>query len=313
MMIQDIFPHRFVNAYQPSAKADADSYVFYFTEDGLLCSLQDNEISLPKLSDFETTDQKALADTSSNMPLTYLFSIDGAAYYLLQDVPEKAGEKKPFAPTQSEIQNHAAKAEKIELPAGFSFVTVRKLRDLEAGPKHLVFAAVTAQQLYHWYCNNRFCGRCGSKTVHDTKERAIRCPSCGNLVYPKIVPAVIVGVLHEDKILLTKYRTGFAHFALVAGFTEIGETLEETVSREVMEETGLRVRNIRYYKSQPWGIADDILAGFYCDAEGDASIRMDQNELKYAEWTSRDEVILQPDDFSLTNEMMERFKNGEKC
>ena len=66
-----------------------------------------------------------------------------------------------------------------------------------------------------------------------------------------------MGVCNGDEILVTKYRTGFAHYALVAGFTEIGETLEETVQREVMEETGLHVKNIRYYKSQPWGIVDD--------------------------------------------------------
>ena len=109
---------------------------------------------------------------------------------------------------------------------------------------------------------------------------------------------------------LSSYRTGFAHYALVAGFTEIGETLEETVQREVLEETGLRVKNIRYYKSQPWGIVDDILAGFYCDVDGDTDIHMDESELKLAEWKTREELELQPDDFSLTNEMMLMFKNG---
>ena len=94
------------------------------------------------------------------------------------------------------------------------------------------------------------------------------------------MPAVIVGICNNDKILVTKYRTGFAHYALVAGFTEIGETLEETVQREVLEETGLRVKNIRYYKSQPWGIVDDILAGFYCDVDGETDIHMDESELK---------------------------------
>ena len=91
-------------------------------------------------------------------------------------------------------------------------------------------------------------------------------------------------------------------------FTEIGETLEETVAREVMEETGLRVRHIRYYKSQPWGIVDDLLAGFFCLAEGDPTIRMDPGELKLAEWRTPEEIELQPDDFSLTNEMMTLFK-----
>ena len=111
-------------------------------------------------------------------------------------------------------------------------------------------------------------------------------------------------------MLITRYRTGFANNALVAGFTEIGETFEETVEREVMEEVGLKVKNIRYYKSQPWGIAADILTGFYCEVDGSDEIKMDENELKYAEWVERDEIVLQPQEYSLTNEMMKRFKDG---
>ena len=164
--------------------------------------------------------------------------------------------------------------------------------------------------LYNWYRTNRFCGCCGHETVHSSTERALKCPSCGHLIYPRIVPAVIVGVKNGDKLLLTKYRKGFTPFALIAGFTEIGETLEETVSREVMEEAGLRVKNIQYYKSQPWGVVDDLLAGFYCEVDGDTGIHMDASELKLAEWKTRDEIELQPNDFSLTNEMMREFKEG---
>ena len=108
-------------------------------------------------------------------------------------------------------------------------------------PKYRIFTGITGFQLSNWYKNNRFCGRCGSKTVHSTTERALKCPSCGHVIYPRIVPAVIVGVCNGDEILVTKYRTGFAHYALVAGFTEIGETFEVSVQREVLEETGLDV------------------------------------------------------------------------
>ena len=125
-------------------------------------------------------------------------------------------------------------------------------------------------------------------------------------------PGSRFGITHGDEIILTKYARGFAHYALVAGFTEIGETLEETVQREVMEEVGLKVKNIRYYKSQPWGIVDDILMGFFCDVDGDPTITMDQSELKLASWFKREEIVLQPDDFSLTNEMMCLFKNGKE-
>ena len=121
---------------------------------------------------------------------------------------------------------------------------------------------------------------------------------------------MIVGVTKCDCILLTKYRRGFAHNALVAGFCEIGETAEETVMREVMEEVGLRVKNIRYFASQPWGIASDLLMGFYCDVDGSDAIHRDDGELGYAEWVPRKEIILQPSDYSLTNEMMKRFRDG---
>ena len=136
------------------------------------------------------------------------------------------------------------------------------------------------------------------------------CPSCGKTFYPRIMPAVIVGIKNRERLLLTRYRTGFTPNALVAGFTEIGETAEETVRREVMEEVGVRVKNIRYFASQPWGIANDLLLGYYCELDGDETIRMDEHELKYAQWVRREDIELQPDDLSLTNEMMRRFKLG---
>ena len=124
---------------------------------------------------------------------------------------------------------------------------------------------------------------------------------------------MIVAVRSADgeRILLTKYANRkFAAYALIAGFTEIGETLEETVAREVMEEVGIHVKNLQYYKSQPWGIVDDILMGFFCTVDGDETIRLDREELKLGAWFTRSEVQLQPTNFSLTNEMMHQFKEG---
>ena len=98
----------------------------------------------------------------------------------------------------------------------------------------------------------------------------------------------------------------------VACPSSIGETLEETVQREVMEELGLKVKNIRYYKSQPWGIVDDLLTGFFCDVDGDTTIRLDRSELKEGLWVKREDVVLQPNTLSLTNEMMTIFKEGRE-
>lgn len=213
----------------------------------------------------------------------YLFSLDGNRFFLPEDG--------------------------TYLPAGCEFVDARTLRGSNRFPKEILFAILTGKHLSDWYRDTRFCGRCGSPMTHASKERAMKC-ACGYAAYPRIMPAVIVGVKNGDSLLLTKYRRGFAHNALIAGFTEIGETAEETVAREVMEEAGIRVKNITYYKSQPWGIANDLLLGFYCDVDGDPAITMDENELKYAAWVRREEIELQPDSASLTNEMMLMFKNG---
>jgi NAD+ diphosphatase len=122
----------------------------------------------------------------------------------------------------------------------------------------------------------------------------------------------VVGVINGDSILLTKYANRkMSFYALVAGFVEIGETLEECVAREVMEETGLKVKNIRYYKSQPWGSVQDLIVGFYCEVDGDTTIRMDKNELKEALWMKRENIQGQTDDWSLTNQMMMKFKEGD--
>ena len=194
---------------------------------------------------------------------------------------------------------------------GFSYEGVRGLRQLVS--KDVCFAIMTAWHLYVWYRDNRFCGRCGEKTVHDKAERMMRCPHCGNMIFPKIAPAVIVAVTNGDRILLSKYAgRAFTRYALLAGFTEIGETAEQTVQREVMEEVGLRVKNIRYYKSQPWGVESDLLMGFFCDLDGDDTIRLDTNELSMAQWCERSAMPAQDDGISLTREMMGVFQRGEE-
>ncbi len=119
-----------------------------------------------------------------------------------------------------------------------SFRTMRTFEDQMLG-----FAAITAWHLYRWIQDNKYCGKCGHPMDFDQKERAMRCPHCSNIVYPKISPAVIVGITNEKgQILVTKYAHGhYQSYALVAGFCEIGETIEETVKREVKEETGLKL------------------------------------------------------------------------
>ena len=314
MMIQDIWPHSLHNQYSEKKEPLPESPVYCFRRARLLAAENHEDmtgeeidptgahgkISLPDAGADEKGFYKmhgrylrlpTVKELGEDRAYTFLFSLDGSAFFLLQeDLPE------------------------AEVPQGFAYKDIRKMRQMAYGPQHRLFAAITAYQLSNWYRDNRFCGTCGAPTMHAEKERAVRCPSCGRMIYPRIIPAVIVGVINGDRILLTKYTgTQYPFYALIAGFTEIGETFEETVQREVMEETGVRVKNIRYYKSQPWGIVDDLLAGFYCDLDGDPTIHVDRTELKEAVWATRDEIVLQPTEHSLTNEMMTRFKEGLKC
>ena len=210
---------------------------------------------------------------------TYLFSLGEQRYFL--------ADAEPFG--------------------NYAYHAIAVLR--RSAPRETVFAGVTALHLYRWYRDHRFCGRCGSPMRPSTKERAMVC-DCGNTVYPAIAPAVIVGVTDGDKICLTKYNRGYAHWALVAGYTEIGETPEQTVAREVMEETGLRVKNVTYYKSQPWGLSGSLLLGYFCEVEGSSEIKIDHSELKEARWFASDEIDFPDDHFSLTREMIARFRES---
>ena len=269
-MIQDIAPYKLRNEYRPRPCSEHDSVIVFDGDGRILAKCGGKKTEFIRPSDVD----------SGN--LIYLFSVDERGYYM------------------------ADNCERV--PDDFSYKTIREIRDCAGG--YELFAAFTAYHLHEWYSSNKYCGTCGSPTVHDNKERALKCSKCGNTIYPRINPAVIVGVINGESILITRYRRGYAHNALIAGFTEIGETLEETVKREVMEEAGIKVGNIRYYKSQPWGMAMDILVGFYCDVCGDTDIKMDDNELKYAQWTKREDIVLQPNDLSLTNEMMRMFKEN---
>lgn len=180
-----------------------------------------------------------------------------------------------------------------------------------ARPRPLAFAGALGCQLARWYAARRFCGRCATPLERDAQERMLRCPACGLTEYPKLSPAVIVGVKDGDRLLLTKYANrSYRNYALIAGFAELGESVEQTVQREVAEEVGLKVRNITYYKSQPWPFSDTLLFGFFADLNGDPAIRMDDGELATAFWMPRDKIRVTNHNLSLTNEMMYQFATG---
>ncbi len=271
-MIQDIFPSKLDNSFISTEIKDDDLLLIFDFDGRILVRENSGELSFIKGSE------------GKDLLSVYLFSLDDKRYFLALDVVDMG-------------------------KTGYKYYGLREIRNISVQKD--VFIVFTAYHLWRWYTDNGFCGRCADRLVFHEKERALRCPKCGNIIYPRINPAVIVGVIKDDQMLITKYRQGYAHNALIAGFTEIGETLEETVHREVMEETGIKVKNVRYYKSQPWGMAQDILVGFFCEADGDDEIKMDEDELKYAAWVKKEDIELQPNNLSLTNEMMKVFKEKQ--
>ena len=139
------------------------------------------------------------------------------------------------------------------------------------------------------------------------------CPACGYHTYPRINPSVIIAVHDSDRILLSRYANRpVTWYVLLAGFIEVGETAEQCVAREVREETGLRVKNIRYYGSQPWGLTGGLSLAYTAELDGSDELRVDADELAEARWFRRDEVpVNQRDRASVTQDMMRAFVAGK--
>ena len=263
-MIQEINAE-FDNTFQAEEPRNDDSVLCYQGAQ-ILARQTVDALQYPMAADF------------SSESLTRLFSVGGQAYFLARTAPEHP-------------------------PLGFDWLPIRALR--AAHPQTLAFAGITGRHLDYWYRTSRFCGRCGAENRPSKTERAMVCSKCGLTVYPVIAPAVIIGVCAGDRIVVSRYANRpYQGMALIAGYCEIGETPEDTVRREVMEEIGLRVRNIRYYKSQPWGFDHNLLLGFFCEAEPDAVIRPDHRELAEARWIRREEIGDLPDSASLTFDML---------
>ena len=278
-MLQDMAVGRLENEFRNIAPCDEDIMICFREGQVLLCREADDSLLLPTLADV------VLGKTASES--RYIFRMQDRNYFLwTADAPSGA-------------------------LGGFAYEPVRQLRQLKS--KEVCFAIMTAWHLFNWYRVNRFCGCCGTPTEHDSVERMLRCPNCGNMIFPRISPAVIVAVTNGDRLLLSKYAgRAYTRYALLAGYTEIGETIEQTVHREVMEEVGLRVKNLRYYKSQPWGVDGNVLMGFFCDVDGSDEIHIDEQELAMADWYPRDALPASDDGISLTREMIRVFGEGNE-
>lgn len=302
-MIQDINPYKLDNHYE-NLPPEKDSYIAVVKGQTVLLKEVESanwdskfpSVKFPTFTELEDMAEDMEIDKLQSS-LTYLFTID-RRFFLIRDDTE-----------YSKIL--IASIEAYLLEKGFKYIGLQELR--EKGPAHLRFAAVTACQIASWYSEHKFCGKCGGKMEHDSKERMMYCKKCNLCEYPKLCPAVIVAVTNGDDLLLTKYANFRKnYYALIGGYAEVGETIEETVKREVMEEVGLKVKNIKYYKSQPWPLTSTLLFGFFCEVDGPTDIHIDRNELSLAEWVNRKDLPEDTRKVSLTFDMITQFSGGNR-
>lgn len=162
-----------------------------------------------------------------------------------------------------------------------------------------------AVQLLDWQAQHRFCGRCGTPTVMKDSEHAMQCPRCGLLVYPRISPAIMVLVRAGERLLLARsprFKPGV--YSALAGFVEPGETLEACARREVREEVGIEIANLRYFASQPWPFPNSLMVAFFADYAG-GQIRPDPAEIEAADWFSPDALPLLPEPISISRQLID--------
>ncbi len=280
MMLHEIYPHKFDITYLPREASDND-FIVICKNNGILVKEENGEIILPRICELP---EKAY---DYDDKLRFLFTLDNTIGVFMAD---------------------------IDSLEGYESVSPRDLRTKK--PMWISYTASVAFRLSVWYRNTEFCGKCGAPMIHSVSERAMVCTDeeCKNTVYPTICPSVIVLIKDKERALLTRYavnHSNYRRYALVAGYVETGETPEETVAREVYEEVGLKVKNITYYKSQPWPLSGALLLGYICDLDGSDKIKLDENELETAVWVNRIDIPDRADDVSLTSELMEMFRTGK--
>jgi NAD+ diphosphatase len=176
----------------------------------------------------------------------------------------------------------AALARDAAPPAGYVFKRLREMFPLLG--EHVSAVAGRAFQIAEWARTHRYCGHCGTPTVRVADEFCMRCPNCGLSAYPRISPAMMVLIRKGDSILLARNANFVAgRYSALAGFVEAGESLEATVHREVEEEVGLRVRDLKYFKSQSWPFPHSLMLAFTAEYDG-GEIRVDGQEIVDAQW-----------------------------
>ena len=266
--------HSFIPAVVPPKERSGLAWWFAFSGNQLLVHQDPDSIRVPFLREF----------SESGVPHNgahYLGELDGHSCYAV-DLEENA-----------------------DVPKGMALEGLRKVYNRL--DEELFWLAARAVQIVDWGRTQRFCGRCGVPLKARETERAKECPQCGLLHFPRLAPAVIVLVERGNQLLMARSR----HFApgvysVLAGFVEPGETLEEAVEREVLEEVGIRIQDIRYFGSQPWPFPHSLMIGFTARYAG-GEIRINDQELEDAGWFTADRLPGQPGKISIARQLIEWF------
>ena len=251
-----------------------DGYIFAFQGDRLLVTEEEDRCLIPALLFFERQGLKVIRRH-------YLGILEGGPVY------------------SAEIDSSA------DIPQGFSLVNLRELFG-RIGDDYFQLA-LHAIQIETWDRMHQYCGKCGEITGYSETDRSKVCPACSSIYYPRISPAVIVAIRRDDKLLLLKNKLHKHDFySVLAGFVEPGESLEECVIREVREEAGIEVKNIRYFGSQPWPFPNSLMIGFNAEySSGD--LKLCDVEIADAGWFAPEEFPKIPGPLSIARKLIDAF------
>jgi len=265
---------RYKPQFNPTHNDKDQAYWFIFNSGNLMVHADDELVKIPFTPDL------GLLDISPIKKL-YLGTLEGYPCY--------CGEVDPKTPA----------------PDKMVFADLRSLyHDLD---EDLYLLAGRAIQVVNWDKNHQFCGKCGSATETKEDEMAKICPECGFTSFTRLSPAVITAIVKEGKLLMAKHsRTSGDMYGLIAGFMEAGETLEEAVKRETMEEVGLKVKNIKYFGNQPWPFPNSLMIAFTAEYES-GSIKVDGHEIIDARWFSAHDLPRIPSKMSIAGELIEWY------
>ena len=280
-MIHNIFPHKLYGEFDNCEPKPNDYVIRYDGEKTLLRKLKGSgSYAIPRVAELLKAEGKTLDKFSGH----YLFRIDDTSFFLEDGIIAK------------------------DAPKGYEYMGSRTFRSM---PPEERMGGATAVHIAHWESLNKFCGRCGNITSRSETERSVVCPKCGNVIYPRISPVVIVAVHNGDKLLMAhNIDNPNPRLFLISGFVEIGESLEQAAHREVMEEAGLRIKNLKYFGSQPWPFSDSIISGFTAELDGDDTIHMQEAELSKALWVRRKDIPEYETDVSISCCLIENFRRG---